>query len=91
MTSIGAIRAVNNHEARAQRISFAWLVLSPYPCMDSKLAKLAEDSSREAAQKLSAEAKLNAFLTHCRLMMDLYHAGEKISASQAKAIAIRLV
>jgi len=53
--------------------------------MESKLAKQAEQSLREAARRLTPEARLDAFLTHCRLMMDLYHAGEKIRAVQAKA------
>jgi hypothetical protein len=31
----------------------------------------------EATQRLTPEERLNAFLTHCRLMMELYEAGRQ--------------
>jgi hypothetical protein len=46
--------------------------------MESKLAKEAERALIEATQKLRPEERLNAFLEHCRLVMQLYEAGQKI-------------
>jgi hypothetical protein len=46
--------------------------------MDSKLAKAAEQAMIEAMQRLTPEERLNAFLTHCRLMMELQLAGQKL-------------
>jgi hypothetical protein len=46
--------------------------------MESKLAKVAERALIEATQKLSPEERLNAFLEHCRLVTQLYEAGQKI-------------
>jgi hypothetical protein len=46
--------------------------------MESKVAKEAEKSLVEATQKLSPEERLNAFLEHCRLVTQLYEAGQKI-------------
>ena len=45
--------------------------------MDSKVAKDAERALIEATQRLSPEERLNAFLAHCRLVMELYEAGQK--------------
>jgi hypothetical protein len=47
------------------------------PLMESKLTKEAERDLVEATQRLSPEERLNAFLTHTRLMMELYDAGRK--------------
>jgi hypothetical protein len=44
--------------------------------MESKIAREAERALIEATQRLSPEERLNAFLVHCRLMMDLYEAGQ---------------
>lgn len=44
--------------------------------MESKVAKEAERALVEATQRLSPEERLNAFLAHCRLVMELYEAGE---------------
>ena len=44
--------------------------------MESKLAKQAERALVEATQRLSPEERLNAFLTHCRLLMELHGAGQ---------------
>jgi hypothetical protein len=46
--------------------------------MESKLAKEAERALIEATQKLSPEERLNAFLAHCRLVTQLYEAGQKM-------------
>ncbi len=43
--------------------------------MESKIAKEAERALIEATQRLSPEERLNAYLQHCRLMMELYEAG----------------
>jgi hypothetical protein len=45
--------------------------------MESKLMKEAELALVEATQRLSPEERLNAFLTHTRLMMELYDAGRR--------------
>jgi hypothetical protein len=46
--------------------------------MESKLAKDAEQAPIEATQRLSPEERLNSFLAHCRLVMELYEAGRKM-------------
>jgi len=46
--------------------------------MESKLAKEAHQALVEAMQRLTPEERLNAFLVHCRLMMDLHRAGEQM-------------
>ena len=45
--------------------------------MESKLAKEAERALVEATQKLRPEERLNAFLAHCRLVAQLYEAGQR--------------
>jgi hypothetical protein len=45
--------------------------------MESKVAKEAERALIEATQRLSPEERLNAFLAHCRLVMELHEAGQK--------------
>jgi hypothetical protein len=46
--------------------------------MESKIAKAAERALVEATQRLSSEERLNAFLVHCRLVTELYEAGQKM-------------
>lgn len=46
--------------------------------MESKVAKDAERSLIEATQRLSPEERLNAHLEHCRLLMELYEAGQRM-------------
>ena len=46
--------------------------------MDSKLAEDAELALIEATQRLSPEERLNAFLSHCRFMTELYEAGQAL-------------
>ena len=48
--------------------------------MESKVAKEAERSLIEATQRLSPEERLNAYLEHCRLMMELYEAGRRTNS-----------
>ncbi len=48
--------------------------------MESLIAKQAELALVEATQRLTPEERLNAFLTHCQLMMELYEAGQKARA-----------
>jgi hypothetical protein len=43
--------------------------------MDSKLARQQKDAVFRAVQRLTPEQRLNAYLTHCRLVMGLYQAG----------------
>jgi hypothetical protein len=52
--------------------------------MKSKLAEEAEQALIEATQKLSPEERLNAFLEHCQLVMELYEAGKKIRAADLR-------
>lgn len=49
--------------------------------MESKLAKEAERALIEATQKLRPEERLNAFLEHCRLVTQLYEAGQRVRLS----------
>ncbi len=53
--------------------------------MESKLAQAAERALVEATQKLSPEERLNAFLTHCRLVTQLYEAGQKIRTEGSRS------
>jgi len=46
--------------------------------MESKVAKQAERALVEATQRLSPEERLNAFLAHCRLVIELHEAGQKV-------------
>jgi hypothetical protein len=53
--------------------------------MESRVAKEAERALVEATQRLTPEERLNAFLTHCRLMMELYQAGRKLYGEPVKS------
>jgi hypothetical protein len=59
--------------------------------MESKLAKEAERALVEATQRLSPEERLNAFLEHCRLVTELYEAGQKMRAAQSAQTLERLL
>ncbi|HXW91710.1 MAG TPA: hypothetical protein VEK33_14260 [Terriglobales bacterium] len=52
--------------------------------MESKLAQETDRSLVEATQRLSPEERLNAFLTHCRLVMELYEAGRELEARSGR-------
>jgi hypothetical protein len=47
------------------------------PAMESKLARQLEDDLIAAAQRLTPEERLRAFLAHCRLMSELLEAGRR--------------
>jgi hypothetical protein len=49
--------------------------------MGSQIAKDAEKALVEATQRLTPEQRLNAFLTHCRLLTQLHEAGCRIRSS----------
>jgi len=51
--------------------------------MESKIAKEAERSLIEATQRLSPEERLNAYLEHCRLVMELYEAGQRMRSQSS--------
>ena len=55
--------------------------------MESKLANEAKLAVIAATQRLTPEQRLNAFLTHCQLMMELRKAGTQLrsTAEQARA------
>lgn len=46
--------------------------------MESKLAMEAERQLIEATQRLSPQERLNAMLEHCRLVAELYEAGQEL-------------
>jgi len=46
--------------------------------MRSQLARKAKRALLEATQRLTPEERLNAFLAHSRLVMQLYRAGQKL-------------
>ena len=49
--------------------------------MESKLANEAKLALIAAARRLTPEQRLNAFLAHCQLVMELYAAGQKVRSS----------
>jgi len=49
--------------------------------MESKLANEAKLALLTATRRLTPEQRLNAFLAHCQLMMELYAAGQKLRAA----------
>lgn len=46
--------------------------------MKSRIAEAAERELVQATQRLAPEERLNAYLRHCRLVMKLHQAGEKL-------------
>ena len=52
--------------------------------MESKLAQHGKRALLEATQRLTPEQRLEAFVVHCRLMMELYRAGQEIRSMQAQ-------
>jgi hypothetical protein len=61
------------------RVSLATLHL-----MESKVAKEARLALLADARRLTPEQRLNAFLAHCQLMMELHATGQKIRSSRKK-------
>jgi hypothetical protein len=51
--------------------------------MHSKLAQDARLAAIAATQLLTPEERLNAFLAHCQLMMELHAAGESLRNNPA--------
>jgi hypothetical protein len=51
--------------------------------MESKVAKEAERALIEDTQRLTPEQRVDAFLAHCRLVMELYEAGRQMRARSA--------
>jgi BESS motif len=43
--------------------------------MESRLAREAEAALLETMRRMTPEQRLNAFLEHCQLVMELYNAG----------------
>lgn len=54
--------------------------------MESKLAKYAERALLDAAEPLSPEQRVKAYLAHRRLVMQLHEAARKIRADAALAV-----
>jgi len=52
--------------------------------MESRLAIEAERQLIEATQRLSPQERLNAMLEHCRLVAELYEAGQEIRARSSR-------
>jgi hypothetical protein len=52
--------------------------------MESKLAKEARLALLADARRLTPEQRLNAFLVHCQLMMQLHAAGRRLRISSEK-------
>jgi hypothetical protein len=55
--------------------------------MESKLAKEAREALIADARRLTYEQRLNAFLAHCQLVMELHASGQRIRPSRVKAPA----
>ena len=55
--------------------------------MESKLAQQVEQALIEDMRRLTPQERLEAFITHCQLSMDLYLAGEQYRAQQRGKIA----
>lgn len=53
--------------------------------MQSRLAHEAEADLIEIMRRMTPEERLNAFLEHCQLVMELYNAGRSMRASSAQA------
>jgi hypothetical protein len=52
--------------------------------MHSKIAREAKAALLAATQRLTPENRLNAFLKHCRLMMEFRHAGRELQAAKQR-------
>jgi hypothetical protein len=58
--------------------------LSQSSSTPSKLARESEDALLEEHSRLSPEERLNAFLSHCRLLAQLQEAGETLRSVKAE-------
>lgn len=52
--------------------------------MSSKLAELARQELREADEKLTPEERLEAYLEHCQVLVELYDAGQKFRDAERR-------
>ena len=55
--------------------------------MESKIAKEARQALIADARGLTYEQRLNAFLAHCQLVMELHASGQKFRSTKVKASA----
>jgi hypothetical protein len=53
--------------------------------MQSKLAAQSKRSMLAANQRLTPGQRLDAYLIHCRLMLDLLHAGRRVRGRPARS------
>ena len=53
--------------------------------MESRLARQAEADLLETMRRMTPEQRLNAFLEHCQLVMQLYNAGQRQRAKPTQA------
>jgi hypothetical protein len=53
--------------------------------MRSKVANEAERALIESTQRLTPEQRVEAYLEHCRLVMELYEAGRALRAQRLVA------
>jgi hypothetical protein len=79
--AIASPRAPVRH-LREARVTLPYM--ESYPHVESKLANDAKQALIIAARRLTPEQRLNAFLAHCQLMMELYAAGQKLRPSVLK-------
>jgi hypothetical protein len=52
--------------------------------MESKLAEQAKLALMAATQRLTPEQRLNAFLAHCQLVMELHQAGRQLRSAPSQ-------
>jgi len=52
--------------------------------MESRLAREAEAALLETMRSMTPEQRLNAFLEHCQLMIELYNAGRQYRAQTSR-------
>jgi hypothetical protein len=54
--------------------------------MESKIAQQAREDLIAGTRSLTPEQRLQAFLRHCRLVMQLYRAGQRMRAEAGRSI-----
>jgi hypothetical protein len=53
--------------------------------MESRLARETEAAPFDTMRRMTPEQRLDAFLEHCQLVMELYNAGRQHRAKPARA------
>jgi len=53
--------------------------------MESRLARQAEAALLDTMRRMTPEQRLDAFLEHCQLVMELYDAGIQLRAKPVQA------